>query len=74
MDLSLVPIQELYEEIAGRFDIAVFAGKKIGGKDSMISRRYKGDHHAAMGLCDDLIHSINREIIDGETPLSPEDL
>lgn len=74
MDLSLVPITDLYEELLNRFDVAIFVGKKIGEKDSSISRRYKGDHHLAMGLCNDLIHEINREIIQSENLITPEDL
>ena len=73
-DLSLVPITALYEELLNRFDTVVFAGKRAVNKEYCVSRRYKGDHHIAMGLCSDLIHTINREIVESEEPLTPEDL
>lgn len=69
MDLSLVPIQDLYEEILGRFDHAVFMGIKVGKDDSSYSRRWKGNHHMAMGLCSDLINEINTNIINSEIRL-----
>lgn len=74
MDLSLVPLQELYEELLNRFDHAVFMGKKIYGKDSNISRRWKGDYHIAMGLCDDLNYEIIQNMLETEEPIKTDDL
>lgn len=74
MELSLVPAEELYEELLNRFDHAVFMGKQIQGKTSKISRRWKGDHHLAMGLCTDLQDDILGDLISTEEPLKPEDL
>lgn len=74
MDISLVPIEELYKELLSRFDHAVFMGKKINGIGSSASRRWIGDPHMAMGLCNDLSDEILSDLIREEDAIEPKDL
>lgn len=53
MDLTLVPLEELYSEILNRFDHVIIGGIKVLPQEKKISRRWNGDHHISTGICAD---------------------
>lgn len=74
MDLSLVPVQELYTEILNRFDHVAIVGLKIKDNSKDISRRWKGDPHTVSGLCSDVSHLALKEWFDNQEEIPTEDL
>lgn len=74
MDLTLVPLQDLYQEILNRFDHAVIIGMKVLPTENKISRRWKGDHHMASGMATDISVMIIKDWYDRQTIIDTEDL
>ena len=60
-DLNLIPTSELLDEIFSRFDHSVFKGcKKETDKNYVNTFDFFGDHAICSGMCNELIHEINR--------------
>lgn len=74
MDLSLIPIQDLYSEILNRFDNVVIVGLKIKSDSKNISRRWKGSHHIIMGLCADVSNLVAQDWMKNQELINTDDL
>jgi len=66
-DLSLLPIEALFEEIANRTENAIFAYERFegGNAEPLVKSMYKGNALLCMGLCkvmdDHLINQFGSE-------------
>lgn len=74
MDLTLVPLQDLYTEILNRFDTVIIAGLKNKKDETNISRRWKGSHHNVMGLCSDVNYLVAKDWYENQEQIETEDL
>ena len=76
MDLTFVPIQDIYDELLKRFDCVVLGAmkKEKEGEGFKISRRYKGDYHLGLGLCKDIENGIIKQLEDDRVQIKTEDL
>ena len=74
MDLSLVPIQDLQEEIVNRFDHVVITCRKDFPNEKKFSRRWKGDYQVCVGLCWEIASMISDEKLDKENKIDPKEL
>jgi hypothetical protein len=55
MNLTLIPTEELLNELFSRYDAAVWCSIKRGiqsNKDFAFERKYEGDYATCSGLCD----------------------
>lgn len=67
-NLSLIPTDELLEEVASRYDWVIFMGRKIkiGANDWETKRRWKGDVYCYVGLADNMADFLNQQIAQNE--------
>lgn len=75
MDLSLASMEDLLKELLGRFDHAVFMGLQVPGDGhTKTCRRWIGNSHTTIGLCEDLKDSILHTYQERENPLREDEL
>lgn len=67
-DLSLVPSDELFEELAKRFDVWIFSGLQIIDSKLKIatSRKWRGNSATCAGLASQLQIAIYENYLKGE--------
>lgn len=61
MDLSLIPIMDLFEEIDRRFDTVVILTCKERSDNDVFECHKKGSHVTAVGLCEQYVFALKNE-------------
>ena len=61
-DLTLIPTQDLFDELFGRFDHAVFKGRRQEkGMDSVAMFDWRGEHAICLGMLSEIAHDIHKD-------------
>ena len=75
MNIELIPTEKLAVELLSRCDhgaLILMRCAEAGSNDSVYVRRWHGNTHVAMGLCDDLRDTILRAFRTVEKPWDGE--